>query len=161
MKYAVLWVPFVAVALGACAAPVNGGSFPNHILQTESVCSLSGQSPPPSGAMVRVSAFYITDYEERSRLVDPSCPSGLVEFKFDRQAIGPHGGGAYKDIEASIVHDIVDNRRTGVYRISFTGRFVYRKSVQPHAMVDISHVWSFKRMPCTAFYSAAECKGMD
>lgn len=162
MKHATLMVLFVALGLGACAPVVNVDSLPSHSdVLTESVCSLTGHAPPPSGVRVRITAFYITDYSEHSRLADPSCRSSRVDFSFSPGAVGPQGSDAYKELESIILHDFVGSHRTGVYRISFTGRFVYRKSLDPHAMVDISRVWSFERLPCTAFYAAAECKGID
>jgi hypothetical protein len=162
MKYATFILPLAVLALGGCAATVNGGALHSRgYVQTESVCTLTDHAVPPSGVRVRVAAFYITDYAERSRLADPSCPSGNVDFEFKQGAVGPRGGSAGKELESTILHDFVDNHRTGVYRINFTGRFVYRKSLDPHAMVDISRVWSFERLPCTAFYAAAECRGMD
>lgn len=162
MTYAALVIPFAVLALGACVTTGSDSSLRSRsYVQKESVCTLTSHAAPPSGVQVRVTAFYITDYSEHSRLADPSCPSGYVDFEFGQDAIGPRGESAGKELESTILHDLADNHRTGVYQINFTGRFVYRKNLQPHAMVYISRVWSFKRMPCTAFYAAAECKGVD
>lgn len=159
MKYA--WAPVLVlgIALGACASPVRDHS-PSHQnrLKIVSLCSLVGPNAPASGTEVRIDTFFITDYMERSRLADPACLSGHVDFEFKADAIGPQGGNAYNELESALLHDLATDHRTGVYSIDLAGRFVYRKDKHPHAMIDIDRVWSFKQLPCAAFYPAAECK---
>lgn len=162
MRYGAFIYPLAALALVGCVATAHDDALRNHgHVHKESVCTLTDHAALPSGVQVRVAAFYITDYAERSRLADPSCPSGEVDFEFRQGAVGPHGGSAGKELESTILRDFIDNHRTGVYRINFTGHIVYRKSLHPHTMIYISRVWSFKRLPCTEFYSVAECVGKN
>jgi len=40
-------------------------------------------------------------------------------------------------------------------------KYLGKPGEKRRTMVYINRVWIFKRLPCTAFYSAAHCKGMD
>lgn len=164
MKCAAATVLLSALAIAACASGVRNSAVTasnhNHVLKV-STCTLAGHGAPPSGTEVRVATFYITDYIERSRLVSSACPSVHVALSLESATIGTHDKNARKQIVRTLQLDYIEGRRTGVYAIDVTGRFVYRKDEQPHAVIYADHVWSFKRLPCTAFYSAVQCKGMD
>lgn len=162
MKYAAALVLFSCLAVGACASSVRGhvASHGNDV-QPISVCSLTDHDTPPNGTDVRISAFFLTDYLERSAITGSTCPSVRLALYADPTATKEEADRYQRLVVTSTMRDYIENRRTGVYAIDVTGRFVYRKDEQPHAAIYANHVWSFKRLPCTAFYSAAECKGMD
>lgn len=164
MKHAVVTVLLSLLAIGACASGArnSAATASNHNrISTVSICTLAGHGAPPSGTEVRVSTFYITDYMERSRLVNSACPSAHIALSLESATIGSHNKNARKQIIRTLQLDYIEGRRTGVYAIDVTGRFVYRKDEQPHAAIYADHVLSFRRLPCTAFYPAAKCKAMD
>lgn len=163
MRYvAALVVLSATAALGACAPPVRSrvSSHRDESLITP-ICSLVGADAPTNGTKVRVSAFFLTDYLERSTITDPACPSVRLAIYADPAATKEETERYQRLVVTSTMRDDIENRGTGVYAIDVTGRFVYRKDGQPHAAIYADHVWSFKRLPCTAFYSAAQCTGMD
>lgn len=162
MKYAAALVLLLAAALGACAPSVRSqaSSHQDESLITP-ICSLVGADAPANGTKVRVSAFFLTDYLERSAITDPTCPSVRLAIYANPVATKEEADRYQRLVVTSTMRDYIEGRRTGVYAIDVTGRFVYRKDEQPHTAIYADHIWSFKRMPCTAFYSAAECKGVD
>lgn len=162
MKYAAALALFSGLAVGACASSVRGqvASYGNH-MQPLSVCSLVGHDTPPNETEVRISAFFLTDYLERSVITDPACPSVRLALYADPAAKEEEADRYQRLVVKSTMRDDIENRGTGVYAIDITGHFVYRKNERPQIAIYADHVWSFKRLPCTAFYSAAKCKGMD
>jgi hypothetical protein len=95
---------------------------------------------------------------ERSRLSDPACPSVLVSVSFESATIGVNNEDARKYMTKMIQIDEIEDHLTGVYEINFTGTFVYTENKRPHVSIYAHHVWSFKRVPCTAFYIANQCE---
>lgn len=162
MRRAALFVLVAGSALCACNASLQNRTSQNRKqAQAISICSLIGRDAPPSGIEVRVRTFYTTDYMEHAGLADPECPSFGVAVSFQSATIGTHNKKARERLIKMIQADEIEGHLTGVYEIDFTGRFVYRKDKQPHGAIDVDHVWSFKRLRCTTFYSGAECNGMD
>lgn len=162
MKYAAALAILSAAALCACAPSVRSqaSSHRNKNLIT-SICSLVGAGAPTKGTKVRVSAYFLTDYLERSVIADSACPTVQLALYADPAATKEEADRYQRLVVTSTMRDYIEDRRTGVYAIDVTGRVVYRKNEQPRIAIYADHVWSFKRLPCTAFYSAARCKKMD
>ncbi len=161
MKYAAAVVLLSVAVLGACASSARSqtASHGNKIPITP-ICSLDGAKAPGNGTKVRISAFFLTDYLERSAITDPACPTVRLGLYADPAATKEEAA-RYQKLIKSTMRDYIEDRRTGVYAIEVTGHFVDRKNEQPHLAIYVDRVWSFKRLPCTAFYSAAKCKEMD
>lgn len=162
MKYVAILVLLPAAALGACApsARNQASSHRDESLITP-ICSLVGADAPTNGTKVRVSALFLTDYLERSSITDPACPSVRLAIYADPAATKEEVDRYQRLVVTSTMRDYIEDRRTGVYAIDVTGRLVYRKNEQLHAAIYADHVWSFRRLPCTAFYSSAKCKKMN
>lgn len=161
-KASAVLVLLLVAPLGACTPSVqtHTSSRLNSSLVTP-ICSLVGTDAPPTGTTVRVRAFFVTDYQEHSVITDPPCPTVRLALYPDKAATKEEAARYQQAIVTSTMRDYIEDRRTGVYAIDVTGRFVYRKNEQPQAAIYADHVWSFRPLLCTAFYSAAECKGMD
>lgn len=161
MKYAAILVLLSAAVLGACAPSVRGhASSHRNKSQITSICSLVGAGAPTNGAKVRISGFFLTDYLERSVVADPACPTAQLALYADPVATKEEAARYQRLVVTSTMRDYIEDHRTGVYAIDVTGRFVYRKDEKPHGAIYADHVLNFKRLPCTAFYSAAKCKEM-
>lgn len=159
MRYAFVLIVLLALGLEGCSPFVRSDTSLRHdYARVVSICSLAGRDASSVGSEIRVRAYYITDYMERSRLADPACKSAHVEMHFAPLAIGSHGKPARKDLETIILRDLVENNRTGVYIISFDGHFKHENNKRTHVVIYIDRVWSFKRVPCTAFYTRSQCK---
>ena len=161
MKYTAILVLLSAAVLGACAPSVRSQASSHRNSRITSICSLVGADAPTNGAKVRIRAFFLTDYLERSVVADPACPTVQLALYADPVATKEEADRYQRLVVTSTMRDYIEDHRTGVYAIDVTGRFVYRKDEQPHGAIYADNVLRFKRLPCTAFYSAAKCKEMD
>lgn len=162
MKYTAILVLLSAAVLGACAPSVRGQpSSHRNKSRITSICSLVGADAPTNGAKVRIRAFFLTDYLERSVVADPACPAVQLALYADPVTTKEQADRYQRLVVTSTMRDYIEDHRTGVYAIDVTGRFIYRKDEQPHGAIYADHVLSLRRMPCTAFYSAAKCKEVD
>lgn len=121
-----------------------------------SLCKLSVNRDAYDGKRIELRTFLVTDYHERSLLVDKRCHHTAAKLYLDEDASGKMNDSLRK-FELFGMNDTVNGHGTGAYKLDLSGTVRVIKDAKVKLEIHADHIWSFSRMPCDAFFSKSTC----